>query len=695
MNRRKRDDLMLPSAALSAALALAAAAYGDGGVTFTDIAAGGGAGLVYSRVPSERNQILDDLVGGPPLSFVEIASTPTVVRGKPGAAIFDYDGDGDLDIYVTNGPGADNSLFSNQLRQTGQLSFVDVAVEAGVAARAQDSEGVAYGDIDNDGDTDLLVLGAGEPSMLFENDGAGAGGIVTFTDITDQAGVGGGTLYHNSASLGDVNGDGLLDIVVANTFDYHSLEAIFLEPFALSQHNQLYLNTGGNVFVDASDVSGILETRGFVPPSAAGSPGISWSIAMVDVDLDGDVDIMTGDDQAGVPTAIEGGVNRGVLHLFRNDGTGHFTDVNVAAGIALPEAWMGLAYGDFNSDGHLDFFASNFGDHSSSIVQMMPALGALASRWFLGQSDGTFADPGVGALVATPFGWGCAARDFDNDGDTDILFHGGLNAGFFIELSNPGTLLLNDGQANFTFDPAAFAGSTNHLLRTVQGVAVGDLDEDGFVDVVSVSNFETPPGAPIPNPFPLGSVFDPSASFVPVFVPTGGGLFTFNGSILDYPNGTLSVEISSGDNGNGGVTVSTLGTVGITSGGAVNRDGIGAVVRFTPRGGSPVMQPILSGSSHLSQNSLAAHFGLGQAAWGTVEVLWPGGVRNRLGPVLAGSRVLFPEIPCSFDDPGSTFQQYRDCVAGALDELIAADVLEPGDRGPFLSSAVTAWQSVH
>jgi enediyne biosynthesis protein E4 len=604
------------------------ASNAPGGVTFQDIAAGDGAGIDYRRAPSPRSAILDaikarstldedgDGVLDDPFTFQDLPAVPLKARGAPGVAVFDFDGD--LDIYVTNGPGTPNSLFSSQLMETGQLTFMDVAVAAGVDATDQDSSGVCFGDINNSGYHDLLVLGTGEPNRLFLNQGDG-----TFIDITEPSGLAGGNMHSSGCSMGDVSGNGLLDIAIANSFtDWSDQVPIFLEPFARNEPNQLFINAGNNVFVDASGSSGIQHQAGLGDPSRA---TITWAIAMVDYDLDGHIDIITADDQAAMESP-----KRGLIHIFKNDGKGNFTDVTAQANLADRQgAWMGLAFGDINGDGYMDIFVTNVGDYLNSPVLPEPQLGFAAS-WFLGQPDGSFTDPGVGELVTTPFGWGTSMTDYDNDGDTDIIFHGGLDVGLFVDMSNPGVILRNDGAGNFTYDAAALANSTNHDRRNVHGMAVGDLNRSGFVDIVSVSNADAPEPIPLaPFPFAFGSPFDATAFFVPMFAPTDTpGEFTWSGIVM--PDGTLSVEINSGDNGNKWVEVNVLGTIGLTSKGRVNRDGIGAVVTFTPKDGQTVMQPILGGSSYASQDSLAANFGLGSADRGTVEVLWTGGVRNRL-----------------------------------------------------------------
>ena len=296
----------------------------------------------------------------------------------------------------------------------------------------------------------------------------------------------------------------------------------------------------------------------------------------------------------------------------------------------------------------------------------------------------------MGALIASPFGWGTAAFDADHDGDSDIVFIGGLDTGPLVDLSNPGTLLLNDGDAGFSYDPATFAFGAEHTRRIEHGLAIGDLDGDGFADIVTVSAADVPsqPIGPILYPFSHGSPFDGVAAFFPTFFPGANpGEFVFSGAQFDQ--GTVAVELSSG-NGNGWVEVETLGTVGLTASGAVNRDGIGAVVRVTPHGGETAILPVLGGSSYASQHAPAQQLGLGSAHKATVEVLWPGGVVNRLYDVRAGERVLFPEIPCSFG--GGSTRAYLACVDDSLDALVGQGVLSPGDAARFRGSAARAFQ---
>ena len=657
----------------------------EGSVTFTDIAAGDGAGITYRRTPSPSKAKFDAIKLDPPFTPSKWNDTPIKSWGAPGVALVDVDGDDDLDIYVTNGPGTANSLYQNQLMETGEVSFVDIGEAAGVGAFDQDSTGVCFGDIDNDGDPDFLVLSHDAPNRLFENQGDG-----TFLDITDASGVGAGpVLASSTCSMGDVDGDGLLDLAIANTYDEWSHSGgLNVERYALNQHNQLLKNQGGNVFVDVSAVSGIENLAGFAP-EGEGAGGLTWFLAMVDLDLDGDLDLLNGDDQSGFPTLEEGGVDRGLIHLFENDGRGQFQDVALEKLGRKPGAWMGVTFGDYNCDGALDFFGANFGDYNPVVAQ--PA-GRRASRWFFGSRDGSFDDPGVGALQTTPFGWGSSTIDYDNDGDQDIVYHGGMDIGLAIETSNPGVVLRNPGvcTAAFEYDGDALGASTDHQRRNVQGMAVGDLDKDGFLDIVSVSNFDIPPAVELTLLDGFGSPFDPFGSVHFNFLPDPRTqLLDWVGSTFEP--GTLSVELANG-NGNRSLEVETMGGLGLVEGARVNRDGIGAVLRFRGLGQAApwTLRPVVGGASYASQDQLAAHFGLGQLERGVVEVLWPGGTRNRLYNVKAGERVTLPEIPCSFDDDSLSLTDYLSCVLAAFDELQEASVLRPGEKVRFLTSALQA-----
>lgn len=645
-------------------------------ITFTDIAKRASSGIDYRRTRSRHDALWSRLRSQPVVPIFDFPSfAPVRSRGVPGVAVWDYDRDGDLDIYVTNGPGSPNSLYASQLAQGKGLKFVDVAAQAGVTATEQDSTGVCYGDTDNDGDHDLYVLGLGEHKKLFANNGNG-----TFTDITARSEAGGKPAYSTACSMGDVNGDGLLDIVIANT------NGSWDNAFAPTEHNELLLNRGNNLFEDVSEESGITQLAGFLPEQA-GAAGLTWAIAMADYDLDSDIDILMADDQSAHPVGGTTGTP-GFVHIMQNDGSGRFKDVTVEAGLNINGAWMGFAFGDLNSDGRLDMYVTNIGDYMNA--EYFPyTIGDRASRWFLGQSDGTFLKEEINNTNATAFGWGTVMTDYDNDGDTDIVYHGSMDGGPLIDASNPGIFLTNDGNGNMTVDKAALAAS-GHGRRNVQGVAAGDLNKDGYIDLVSVSNFDIPESVPLVRySNQWGSPLDDTAFFVPSFTPVGPLQFTWSGYTFD--DGTLSIDVNRGRNRNGSVSVDLLGTVGMVQGGRSNRDGVGATVSFTPKRGKTAMRPVLAGDSYASQNALSSHFGLGRAKSGTVDVLWPGGTRNRLYDVREGENVRLPEIPCSYSADWRGFSDYHRCVSKSLQKLASRGVLDRRTEQRLYVSAVRAY----
>lgn len=658
-------------------------------ITFTDVAQVPGVGLDdYERTPSVRDatlrQFLQDSLSSPqPAS--NIITTPMRSRGIPGVALLDFDGDGDLDIYVTNGPGTPNALYANQLHESGQMTFIDVAQMAGVQATAQDSNGACFGDIDNDGDEDLMVVGHEGGSALYENQGNG-----TFQDISASAGVDSGT-YGMSCVMGDVDLDGRLDIFIARGYSLDTLNECFTDIYSPTiQPNDLFLNQGNNTFADVSASSGIRDLESGGMP--AGINTITWSGALVDYDADGDLDLMTTDDQCNFPGPNFGGLSRGTVQLFRNDGSGNFTNHTLQAGLDLPSEWMGTAWADFNHDGHLDVFVTSFGEWGKQFVGAPIAVGDESSRWYLGDGNGGFTEPGLGSLVYTPFGWGTSAEDFDLDGDTDIVFYGGLDMVTHAEKSNPGTILLNGGNADFTYNSQVLGSS--HLRRNDSGVASGDLNGDGFPDIVSVSNFDVPQYIPL-VPYTVGGInygspFDP-AFFAPLMDAVAPGEFVWNGAVLS--NGTLALEINNGESSNNGLAVNLVGSVGLTPGAVNNRDGIGANVYFTPKHGETAIKPVLGGSSHVSQDSLTQHFGMGSKKKGTLEVHWPGGVKNKLYNVKDGM-VTMPEIPCSYDTTDS-YKVYKKCVKDSLQDLYDGGVVDRKFQKSLEKSAERAYRDAH
>ncbi|NOX42829.1 MAG: CRTAC1 family protein [Gammaproteobacteria bacterium] len=674
------------SAAALAAITVSSTAFG--GLSFTDIATNENSGINYQHGQTSRHDVRQAQHFLPsqqaPISIIDVANMPIHVAGKSGVLLLDYDNDGDVDIFATNVTGMANSLFQNQLSNTGQLSFIDMAAQAGIDSPEHQGSGACYADVDNDGDHDIFVVGDDDSHRLYENNGNG-----TFTDITVKSGstftssTKGGTV----CVFGDVDNDGFVDLHVAHAWDFDTGIACFAEPFALNVANELFHNNNDNTFMDISTTSGI-QNLGVVPP---GAQTITWAAALVDYDQDGDLDLFNADDSCAMPAAAYGGVDRGLIQVWDNDGSGNFSNVTVQVGTDKPGHWMGIDFADFNHDGNLDFFATNMGDYMPPVMNSSAPLGSTTSRMFTGNGDGSFSDPGAGALVATPFGWGTTAEDFDNDGDTDVMFAGGIDVGVIITADNPGSLLLNDGTANFTYDSAAFEDRTTR--QNIQGVATGDINNDGFVDIVTTSNFAMPSFFPlIPSIAQFGGPFDEAAFFVPMMNMVGPGIFSWSGLI--YNPGVMSVQINQPSSLHKSISVQTKGSVGLIANGAVNRSGIGAIVSFTPTGGNTAIKPVAGGASHASQSTHQLNFGMGSAKRGTVDVFWPGGVRNRLYKVRGGENIIFPEIPCSIDTDNSVWQ-YLNCTYRSLKKLEQAGVLTKKENKRFLISALRAYLEEH
>ena len=666
-------------------------ASGEAGVTFLEIAGDPSAGLSYERHPSASEAEARALREQEVYTILDLLESPDSPRGLPGVVLFDGDGDGDVDIYVTNGPGAPNGFFLNQSQETGETVFVDVALGAGVAATEQDSMGACAGDLDNDGDPELLVLGNGSPNLLFDNLGGGAFELVEGSAL-------GGVGYHSaSCALGDVDGDGLLDVFLSNFYDPVDRLPIVVEQFDLSEPNQLYRNLGGLAFEDVSAPSGILDLH--LPPEApAEAATITWVAVLVDLDRDGDLDLLQADDHGAPPFSANGGIDRGFLQLFENDGTGHFTNVTAARGLDSANGdWMGLSVGDFDHNGELDVFATNLGNQSSLALlgPDFPRNEQRDSRPFLQGADGGFTDTSPDGHLHNPFGWGTSTFDLENDGDLDIVYHGGFDLGVVI-MATPGVVLVGDGTGSFTRDRSALAASTDHLRRNVRSMAVADLDGNGFDDIVSVSNFDFPEPIPLTLLPPLGGDFDDDSFIVDHFLPTDPAppriLQPHVWQGFDFPNGSLSVELNQGESGHRSVQLRLIGTAGSVDGSRASRDPFGALVEVTPHGGDRTLRPLLGGSSMSAQDSPILTFGLGNAPWSQVDVFWPGGNRNRFF-LPAGQVARLPEIPCAFDDPDGNLGLYLGCVQQALAEMVSAGIVGPQQWGPLTLQTLLAWFS--
>jgi len=393
-----------------------------------------------------------------------------------GLALFDYDGDGWIDIYFLNGAplgGSEagttprNALYRN----LGNWKFEDVSQQAGVADTGY-GLGVAVGDFDNDGAPDLFVNNYG-PDVLYRNNGDG-----TFTDVASQAGVVGGGDVGAGACFLDADGDGDLDLYVANylefTYDQHIDKTIRGVPvyespkFYSPAKDVLYRNDGDGTFIDISESSGI-------------SAQAAWGMGMVcaDYDRDGDTDIFVANDVA-------------ENFLFRNDGQGHFEEIGLVAGTAYdvygsPQGSMGVDCGDCDNDGLLDFYQTSY--------QLQHAV------LFHNLGDGQFEDvtltSGAGAGTYANVTWGVGLFDFDNDSDRDLYVACGHLQDLVEQFDGTTSyrarnlLLVNRGDGRFD-DFSDRAGDGMQIRQSSRGAAFDDLDGDGLVDVVVVNSRNAP-----------------------------------------------------------------------------------------------------------------------------------------------------------------------------------------------------------
>ena len=521
-------------------------AGGEQGVQFVDVTAQANVGFRHVHGGSGRKY------------FVETMGA--------GCGFFDYDNDGDLDLYAVNGaalPGfAGDVTPTNRLyRNNGDGTFTDVTERAGVGDTGY-GKGCVAGDIDNDGDLDLYVANYG-PNLLYRNNGDG-----TFTDVTERAGVGDSHWGAGCAFL-DYDNDGDLDLYAANYLDY-SLDdpRIDLIPYIVDYqgapvtdlktyphpHNfngvpdRLYRNNGDGTFTDVADAAGV-----------ANAEGKSLGVVVIDYDDDGDPDLYVANDMVG-------------NFLYRNEGDGTFAEVGLISGVAYDEngqeeGGMGVDAGDYDNDGRMDLIVTNFQHETYTLYH--------------NNGDGTFSDVSfasdTGRVTRPYLGWGVGFFDYDNDGYGDLFAANGHVQDNIERLdrstSYPQRNLLfhNNGEGTFA-DASLKSGDGMRLVKASRGTAFGDYDNDGDVD-----------------------------------------LFVLNA------NERSDLLRNDGGNRNNHLTVRTVGTVS-------NRDGIGARVRVVS-GRLRQVKEVRSGSSYLSQNDLRVHFGLGRRSTvDTLEIRWPSGV---------------------------------------------------------------------
>jgi hypothetical protein len=494
-----------------------------------------------------------------------------------GAAFLDYDNDGWLDIITLTGrrlqstpEGAIIRMYKNNRDGT----FSDVTKKSGLG-RSVWATGITVGDYDNDGFDDVFITCWGQ-NILFHNNGNG-----TFTDVTERAGlIHRGTRFGTGCTWTDYDRDGRLDLFVSHytVFDPDKIAPrgkdagcnyngvpVFCGPAGLQQEScRLYHNDGDGTFSDVSAKSGI----------AAVKAGYALTAVATDFDGDGWPDIYVACDTS--PSLF-----------FRNNRDGTFTEQGLDRGVSLSEdgqeqAGMGLGIGDFNGDGYLDIFKTHFRGDTEGLYR--------------NNGKGYFRDVTLraGLGVETRFvGWGAAIADLDNDGLADIFFATGM---VYPEVEQkipdapyktPNVVFRNLGGEKFE-ELTTEAGPGIAEAHSSRGVAFGDFDNDGDIDILVV-NMNEPPSL-LRNDV------------------TGGGHW-------------LKVLL-----------------VGTRS----NRSAIGAQV-VVSYGERKQAQAVLAQSSYLSVNDRRLHFGLGAATAATVEVRWPNGGHEMVTDVAADRLVVIKE----------------------------------------------------
>jgi hypothetical protein len=488
-----------------------------------------------------------------------------------GVALIDYDRDGLPDIYFTNAPTVEMALRGEKARgalyhNNGDGTFTDVTEKAGVGYPCF-AMGAVVGDYNNDGWPDLLVTCLGGV-VLYRNNGDG-----TFTDVTRQAGLV-DTQYATGGAFGDYDNDGWVDLFVSHyvdfhlddlpkfgegkTCEYHSL-AVQCGPRGLKGAGDLlFHNNKDGTFTEVSKAAGVDDPHGFYGLTAV------WS----DFNDDGRLDLFVANDST--PN-----------FLYRNDGDGHFKEVSFIAGTAVSQdgseqAGMGVALGDYLHTGRFSIFVTHFSEEYATLFRNDGGMSF---------TDVSF-DSGV-AMPTIPYvGWGTAFLDFDNDGWPDLFMVNGhvypqvdtLDVG--ARYREPKLLFLNQRDGTFR-NISQQTGPALQVPQVSRGVAVGDLFNDGQVDIV-----------------------------------------------VENVDGKPMVLRNQSENHNHWASFELAGT-------ASNRLALNARVKVVA-GDLVQVDELRSGGSYLSQNDLRLHFGLGtHDRLDRAEILWPSGRKEIINDLVA------------------------------------------------------------
>jgi hypothetical protein len=392
-----------------------------------------------------------------------------------GLATFDYDGDGLLDIYFPNGaplPGmkADRSPRHALYRNLGGWTFQEVTDMAGVVCHAY-GLGITVGDYDNDGDPDFYLNNFG-PNVLYRNNGDG-----TFTDVTDSAGVSRGALVGAGVCFLDVEADGDLDLYVGNYIHLdlgshvtRTAKGVPMYPSPTEYApvpDTLYRNNGDGTFTDVSQAAGLTAHA-----------GRSMGMVCGDYDRDGDTDVFICNDVQ-------------ENFMFQNDGRGKFEEVAGLIGMAFDAegevlANMAVDCGDFDRDGWLDFYTTNYQNQLPMLLRNLQGFFEDVAR-----------STNAGAGGFQHVNWGCGFADFDNDSYPDLYVGNGHTEDTIEQLGLNGTykarnvVLRNTGKGKFE-DVSRQCGDGLVPEFVSRGIALDDLDNDGDSDVVVLHSRDRP-----------------------------------------------------------------------------------------------------------------------------------------------------------------------------------------------------------
>lgn len=522
-----------------------------------------------------------------------------------GAAWGDYNNDGWEDLFVVaiSGPVSlsaaqmrESPARSTLYRNNGDGTFTDVTDQAGVGFRGIGMGGV-WADYDNDGWLDLFVTAYGE-NTLYRNQGNG-----TFTDVTRQAGLGGRRGFWAGASWGDYDRDGCIDLYVTGYVKFvalpQELGAIELdteEPATINpssfepERNLLYHNNCDATFSEVAAQAGVL-----------GDQGRSLGAAWADFDGDGWPDLYIAND-----------VSDNLL--YRNLGNGKFVDLSHAAGVADYRSAMGLAIGDWNGDEALDIFITHWIAQENALYNNLRGRTRPSERSDPPLQFTDVADRyGLGQVALDYVGWGTAFFDYDNDGRLDLLV---VNGHTLQQRQNPRLLVpmrdqlfWNRGPDEGFYDVSLVSGDYFRREYVGRGAALADYNNDGCVDVFIVNH-------------------------------GGPGILLRNDCASR--NRWLKVQLQ---------------------GTRSNRSAIGAKLRLVYRGGVQVRE-VGAQPSYLSGNSLVEHFGLGsEPVADSLVVTWPSGLRQVLTNVQTNQTVRIVEEAGSHERVRRFWELYRQATA--------------------------------